>query len=76
MNASEEKPVKCVVHVSVYFHEILPTGETGRSISPSFNRSKKIKNRILSFKTKTESVAVQNVLDLLKDIDNLGEKYK
>lgn len=76
MNTPEENPVKCIVHVSVYFHEVLPTGETGKSISPSFNRSKNIKNRVLSFKAKTESVSVQNTLDLLKDVDSLGEKYK
>lgn len=73
---TEEMPVKCVVHVSVYFHEILPTGETGKSVSPAFNRKANIKNRILSFKAKPESKAITTALNLLKDIDGLGEKYQ
>lgn len=76
MNGSEEKAVKCIIHVSVYFHEILPTGETGKSISPSFNRKNNIKNRVLSFKAKAENKSLSDTIDLLKEIDILGEKYK
>ena len=69
------KPIKPIIHISYYFHELLPTGDVGKSLTPALNRELGINNKILKLK-----VTGQEAIDKIKEFDNelrkLVEKYE